>query len=480
MGYEIVYCGTCQGQVRGADLEKGPAIRVDGQAYCGKCASAVLKTLPLDQAEALRGRNPPRTPSANRITSARLPALPAPSRPPSGTRKIPLAAPPAPNRTVLYVVAGVAAIAIFAMILMVVSGGSSRDDLERPPQPAPTAAPAPAAAKSTKPAESPEAAKAIADLEQLAASSQDPMEILIKCEEVKAILRGTRHEAPLAKIQARAVEAKKARDLDQSVAMGLEQVRSIRKFDPRFEKRDEVNRLLDRMKEMGGPRQAEVARTIEEYRKESQEAEARARGLAAWYRFLSADRLGRDDSRNENHATSVEGAGLADGGPGLRLQGSGSLAVPVSIRSDFTIAMRLRTRQFAEGTERHWWRGAGLVDAEVPGVVDDFGTSILGSKFAFGVGNPDTSMFSKSDVNDGRWRHVAATRDGRSGEMKVYVDGVLEGTIIGPKGDRTAPQRLVIGNLQTGFGPFVGDLDDVRLYVRVLAAAEVAALAGGK
>jgi hypothetical protein len=40
-----------------------------------------------------------------------------------------------------------------------------------------------------------------------------------------------------------------------------------------------------------------------------------------------------------------------------------------------------------------WWQGAGLLDAEVPGVVDDFGTSLdaTGRVWA-GTGNPDTDV----------------------------------------------------------------------------------------
>jgi len=120
------------------------------------------------------------------------------------------------------------------------------------------------------------------------------------------------------------------------------------------------------------------------------------------------------------------------------------------------------------------------VDAEVPGVVEDFGTALVRGKFAFGVGNPDTTLVSRTELNDGRWHHVAASRSSSSGEMKVYVDGAPEGAMSGPRGPRTAPQRIAIGGLQTGVSNFVGDLDDVRIYARVLPAEEVASLARRK
>lgn len=450
MGYEIVYCGKCQTQVRGVDLEKGQAIRVEGQAFCAQCAPSVLLALPPDKIDGLRSRPP-------RISSTRTPALSS-----SSTRAKTVA--PAPNRTPL-VAAAVAGIVVVIAILYVALGKES------PPE----------RAASTEPAPAPRAATALAALERAAASSKDPAELIGRCEETAPLVRGTPQEGRFREIQARAIEAKKLQDLDRSITAGLERVRSIRQADPTFEKAEEVTRLLDRMKELGGPRQPEIQKVIAEYGKDVDEAKARAGGMVAWYRFRSADALGKDDSGRGNDALSVEGPGWfgpsPDGGPGLRCEGKGRIAIPASIRADFTIAMRLRTRQDLDGVERHWWRGAGLVDGELQGSVEDFGTSLLGPKFTFGVGNPDKTLISKTDVNDGRWHHVAATRDGRSGEMKIYVDGALEGSMAGPKGDRTAPPRLTIGGLQTNLHSFVGDLEDVRLYSRVLPASEIGPLA---
>ena len=63
--------------------------------------------------------------------------------------------------------------------------------------------------------------------------------------------------------------------------------------------------------------------------------------------------------------------------------------------------------------------------------------------------------------------------------MQVYVDGVLQGSGTGPTGSRTLPPALRIGSLQTGNNFLNGALDDVRLYSRILTAAEIAALATG-
>ncbi len=75
------------------------------------------------------------------------------------------------------------------------------------------------------------------------------------------------------------------------------------------------------------------------------------------------------------------------------------------------------------------------------------------------------------------WYHVAGTMDG--GTKRIYVDGV-ERMVGSPGATAYDGESLRIG-CDRGTGNvqnfFVGDLDDVRLYGRALAAAEIAALA---
>jgi hypothetical protein len=484
MGYEIVYCATCQSQVRGTDLEKRLAIRLDDQAYCAKCAPAILKTLPPQRADEILGRIPSPPPvrkgSSSHIrkvqskTSGHLKAQPAAPAPPAAPP------PPAPRKGLLIGAAVGAAGLVALVVVLMTSGGSAPEPKGKeaaPPPPPPTASARPRSGDDLA------AATALIDLEQLAATASDPFEVLTRCDEIASVVRGTPHEAKWRAIRERATEAKKVRDADRAITLGLEQVRSLRKFDVRFEKKAEIERLLDRMKEMGGPRKGEVQAVAEDYAKDAAEAAVRLRDLAAWYRFSMAERLGADDSGRGNNAASAEGVvwngGDPDRGAAARFSGSAVLAVPVSVREDMTIAFWVCTRQAPVG-DNQWFQGPGLVDAEVPGVVEDFGTSLLRGKFAFGIGNPDTTLVSRTEINDGRWHHVAASRSSAGGEMKIYVDGAPEGTMSGPKGARTAPQRIAIGGLQTGALPFSGDLNDVRIYSRVLPAEEIASLARRK
>jgi hypothetical protein len=145
-----------------------------------------------------------------------------------------------------------------------------------------------------------------------------------------------------------------------------------------------------------------------------------------------------------------------------------------TISNDFTIAFWVKTSQIA-GTGQ-WWQGRGLVDGETPGVANDFGTALVGGKFGFGVGNPDTTILSANSITDGAWHHCVATREAASGTIKAYVDGVLETAGTAGTQALAAPIYLRFGSLQTGLGFLNGSLDEVKIYNRPLGHLEISAL----
>ena len=163
------------------------------------------------------------------------------------------------------------------------------------------------------------------------------------------------------------------------------------------------------------------------------------------------------------------------GAQAAQFDGTGSYAqIPAVVANDFSIAYWVKTT--ATGGAGQWYNGLGLVDGEMPGAATDFGTSLIGNKAAFGVGNPDITITSTSAINDGQWHHVAATRNNTTGAMKLFVDGALQASATGPTGTRGAPTGLRVGGIQSGGGFFPGTLDDVRVYNYTLNASQVAAL----
>ena len=58
------------------------------------------------------------------------------------------------------------------------------------------------------------------------------------------------------------------------------------------------------------------------------------------------------------------------------------------VQDDFTLEAWIKTTDVGAGVTPDFFLGNGLIYADIAGVANDSGTSILNSKFAFGVGNP--------------------------------------------------------------------------------------------
>lgn len=161
-------------------------------------------------------------------------------------------------------------------------------------------------------------------------------------------------------------------------------------------------------------------------------------------------------------------------GKGARFDGVDDyIRIPRSVADDFTISFWFKSDQIA-GSDGQWWEGMGLVDGEVTGSADDFGISLGNGRVLFGVGNPDNTARSEF-VADGKWHHVAATRDKELGVLRLYVDGDLVDSdkYDGSTASLTSPPELRIGSLQTNRRFFEGTIDDVQITPYTLSADEV-------
>jgi len=88
------------------------------------------------------------------------------------------------------------------------------------------------------------------------------------------------------------------------------------------------------------------------------------------------------------------------------------------------------------------------------------------------------SAYSSSDIDDGKWHHVAFTYDSDANERKVYIDGRLAGTDT-PSGELETIYHdvgfVIGGRLDGTFNTrgWDGRIDEVRLYDDVLTHEEV-------
>jgi len=111
------------------------------------------------------------------------------------------------------------------------------------------------------------------------------------------------------------------------------------------------------------------------------------------------------------------------------------------------------------------------------GTNDTIPLAITGSKAAFSTRDhlgQSTTLHSTSTVNNGAYHHLVATRN-VTGEMKLYVDGNLEGTEIG------TPEPLNGNDYYLSIGgavgvAYTGLLDEAQVYSGVLSSNDVAYL----
>ncbi|MGD9765261.1 MAG: PQQ-dependent sugar dehydrogenase [Candidatus Binatia bacterium] len=189
------------------------------------------------------------------------------------------------------------------------------------------------------------------------------------------------------------------------------------------------------------------------------------------------------------------------GGFSLRFFGTGSADTdrvkipldapprPVDMGGDFTLEFWMRTGSGnASGTcaagGDNWIGGNILFDRDVFGSGDsgDYGVSLFGGdgRLAFGVDRlgTGTTICGTTDVADGAWHHVAVTRSTANGQLRIFVDGQLDGSGTGPTGDISyrngrstarpdSDPFLVIGaekhDAGAQFPSYHGWIDEVRL-----------------
>ncbi|MFT4840279.1 MAG: hypothetical protein ACI8UD_002836 [Planctomycetota bacterium] len=166
-------------------------------------------------------------------------------------------------------------------------------------------------------------------------------------------------------------------------------------------------------------------------------------------------------------------------GQALRFDGDDHCRIPRIVENSFTVSFFVRTKQRGNGQsgDTRWFTGTGLVDGEVPGIVDDWGISWHSDGIiSAGTGKPEKFVASGPGYNDGEWHHVAFTRDQESGRIVLYVDGQLVGEARGSKRSLNSPEDIVIGRMRPGGAGFKGDIDELSFYKAALTQPQVIAL----
>jgi hypothetical protein len=179
------------------------------------------------------------------------------------------------------------------------------------------------------------------------------------------------------------------------------------------------------------------------------------------------------DAAQDTQDAAAEGPACT--GYALSCGGTNFFTIPRPVQDDFTLEAWIKTTSSDTGS--YFWEGRGVFYADsTSGQANDFATSILNNKYAFGVGVPDITLVSTSNVTTGQWVHVAATRQKSSGTIQIFVNGALENQAVASNTNSlTTTPAIAIGSNTQGLGNFIGLMDELRIWSLVRTPAQIAA-----
>ena len=147
---------------------------------------------------------------------------------------------------------------------------------------------------------------------------------------------------------------------------------------------------------------------------------------------------------------------------------------------DFTLSCWIKSSQTFL-TSDATYEGNGIIWSDVGGVANDFilGGTRSGSgvnRLSLFTGNPDISVNGVTEICTGQWVHLTATRNSATGQLIVYVNGLLDATGTGGTNYLNANPVINIGGNTLDGRYFQGLMDEVRVYSRVLSPGEISSL----
>ncbi|MBU3914079.1 hypothetical protein KKA14_00925, partial [bacterium] len=200
-------------------------------------------------------------------------------------------------------------------------------------------------------------------------------------------------------------------------------------------------------------------------------------GLVSYYPFSGNT---SDGSGQGNHGEVFGDADLTSDIFGTASQaytfdGAGDyIEIENPVEDDFSISFWFRSTQVSGASGGNWFAGEGLVEGKTGTDQSDFGISLGDGNVMFGTGNTNSTIESSADYNDGNWYHVTATRSKGMGDLSLYIQGTEIVTGTGNVLSLNAPQLLRIASAPgSSTNYYQGDIDDIRIYNRVLNQTEI-------
>ncbi len=211
-------------------------------------------------------------------------------------------------------------------------------------------------------------------------------------------------------------------------------------------------------------------------------AQAMAVEPIVYYPFDALGATVEDMSGNGNDGTLNGDVGLEAGYLDKCFSFNGSNAyvqLTRIIQDSFTMTAWIKTStNGAAGTQAY--QGSGVFWSDVGGTANDFVAAVLGTKWSFFVGNPDTSVVSKGDIVTGEWVFITAVRNIGTKTLSVYINGALDNSVAHSNtAGLTANSNFVIGSNTLDSRYYTGLMDEVRIFDVALSDGEIAAVMKG-
>ena len=216
-------------------------------------------------------------------------------------------------------------------------------------------------------------------------------------------------------------------------------------------------------------------------------------GLLAYYNFEDTSTLQATDVTGNHHGTFVTNngtdpeyiddfdLGIANSSKALRFNGENHVDLgftldPSDYTGEMTVSLWMRTDGWQNAYER-------VIDGQYWKIIRDNSNDNLSF---YSWNGADKSLFGASKLDDGLWHHVVITvhMDGNYQSVKrIWIDGVKEGYQYVTNPITGTNLNILLGkavNFSSTDKNFNGDLDEVRIYSRLLDDSEIEELASEK
>jgi hypothetical protein len=195
-------------------------------------------------------------------------------------------------------------------------------------------------------------------------------------------------------------------------------------------------------------------------------------GLVAAYSFNEQSGTTVLDSSGNQNNGSISGATRVAGkyGNGLSFNGTSAL-VTITNSASFNLTTGMTVEAWVNSASNTGWRCVITKETTGDNIWAIYGSGGSATPGFWGVVNGSTYSATGTVLTLNTWTHLAATFDGTT--IQFYKNGALAGSRAAPGALPITPNSLFIGGNSVFGEYFSGVIDEVRIYNRALAAAEI-------